>query len=71
MRVAQVVRMLPGQMARLQKDQSQASGVNYSLRATLRAELAEDRVDVKLDCVVTDVQVVGDGLVGESLREQP
>ena len=57
-------------MARLQEDQSQASGGNYSLCATLRAELAEDGVNVKLDCVVADVQIVGDGLVRESLREQ-
>ena len=58
----------PGKTARSEEDQAQPGGVDDSFGAALDAELAQNRVDVKLDRVLADVQTLGDGFVGQPLR---
>ena len=43
--------------------------VDYGLGPALGVELAEHRVHVELDRVLADVQPMGDGLVGQPLRQ--
>ncbi len=54
----------------LEVDQPQAHGLRDGLGAALGTQITEDRVDMELDGVVADVQVEGDGLVGEEMWER-
>jgi len=52
------------------RDQPAPQGQRHSLRATLRAELVEQRVDVILDGRLADAEPGGDRLVGQPLGDQ-
>ncbi len=56
-------RMAPGKMARLEQYQPGSGGSGNGLGAALGAQLAHDGVDVKLDGMLADVEIEGNGLV--------
>src|SRR5258706_15366615 len=59
----------PARKARSEGDQPQPEGLHDRLAPALRAELAEDGVDVELGGVLADPQGLGDAPVRESLGQ--
>ena len=57
-------------MARLEEKYAETGGADDGLRTTLSAQFAEEGVDVEFDGVLTDVQVIGDGLIGETFGQE-
>ena len=57
-------------MGWLEHDQPEPGGADDGFGAALRAELAEDGVDVELDGMVANPQSLCDGLIGEALGQE-
>jgi len=60
-------RIPPGKMGRSEEEPSQTGGTDNGLRAALGTKFAHDGIDMEFDGVLTDVEAIGNSLVGQSL----
>jgi hypothetical protein len=63
-------RMPPGKKGRSEEQPPQTGGTDHSLRAALGPKFAHDGIDMEFNGVLTDVEAIGNGLVGQSLSHK-